>query len=65
VLTVADGRILSRYTDGVVLVVREDVSLRHNVADALRTIHATGGRLWGTVFIGALRRMTYGYDQTM
>jgi len=62
VLNVADGRILSRHTDGVVVVVREDVSLRSDVAEALRSIHDWGGRLWGTVFIGALRRMTYGYE---
>ncbi|MFW6146520.1 MAG: GumC family protein [Planctomycetota bacterium] len=55
VLDVADGRILSRHADGTILVVREDVTQRYEVTDALRSIHAAGGRLWGTIFIGARR----------
>jgi len=55
VLSVADGRILSRHADGTILVVREDMTQRYEVTDALRSIHAAGGRLWGTVFIGARR----------
>jgi len=55
VLSVADGRILSRHADGTVLVVREDMTQRYEITDALRSIHSAGGRLWGTIFIGAHR----------
>ncbi len=61
-LSVADGRILARHADGTILVVKEDHSHRHAVADALRSLEAASAApLWGTVFVGELRRLPYDY----
>lgn len=66
ILPVADARIVSRQMDGTILVVREGHCRRADVAEALAYLGAAGGKLVGTVFIGAPRKRNYGpsyYDQ--
>ncbi len=60
VLPVADARILARESDGTVLVVWAERTRRTDAIDALACLDAAGGKLWGTVFVGALRRHHYG-----
>lgn len=61
VLPVADARILARQADGAILVVREGHCQRTEVYDALATLSLAGGKLIGTVFVGAQRNRRYGY----
>jgi len=61
ILPVADARILSRMVDGTIMVVREGHCRRAEVVDALAYLGTSGGKLLGTVFIGASRRGSYGY----
>ena len=61
ILAMADASIIARQIDGVIMVEREHVSHRINVADALIRLNATGGHLLGTVFVGSLRGKHYGY----
>lgn len=65
IMTVADATIIAGQIDGVVLVEREQVSHRINVADALIRLDATGGRLLGTIFVGTLKESghPYGYKE--
>jgi len=58
---VADAAILSSQVDGTIMVERELVSQRANVANALARLSSAGGRLLGTVFIGSNGREHYGY----
>jgi len=60
-LPVADSIILAGQVDGTILVERESLSQRTNVADALARLGSTGGRLLGTVFVGSGGRGDYGY----
>jgi succinoglycan biosynthesis transport protein ExoP len=60
VLPVADARILSRHADGTIMVVREGHCRRADVVDALAHLVTAGAKLVGTVFIGSIRRGTYG-----
>jgi receptor protein-tyrosine kinase len=62
ILRVADARILSRQTDGTILVVRQDSCRRSDVVDALAFLGASGGKLLGTVFIGSGGREKYRSD---
>jgi len=43
------------------MVERESVSQRTDVANALARLASTGGRLFGTVFVGSAGRNNYGY----
>jgi len=60
VLPVADARILSRMVDGTIMVVREGHCQRSDIVDALACLTTAGGKLIGTVYIGAQRRAGYG-----
>lgn len=60
-LPVADSTILAGQVDGTIMVERESLSQRTNVADALARLGSTGGRLLGTVFVGSAGRGHYGY----
>jgi succinoglycan biosynthesis transport protein ExoP len=60
-LPVADAVILANQVDGTVLVEREHVSQRGNVANALIRLNSTGGRLLGTVFVGSDSHASQGY----
>jgi capsular exopolysaccharide synthesis family protein len=61
IMAVADATIIAGQIDGVILVEREHVSHRINVADALIRLNATGGRLLGTIFVGTLKEHSYPY----
>jgi capsular exopolysaccharide synthesis family protein len=60
-LPVADAAILAGQVDGAILVEREHVSRRTEIANALLRLGATGGRLLGTVFVGSVEQDHYGY----
>lgn len=61
ILPVADATILAGQVDGAIMVEREHVSQRTEVANALLRLNATGGRLLGTVFVGSAEQDHYGY----
>ncbi len=61
ILPVADATILAGQVYGTIMVEREHLSRRANVANALARLTSTGGRLLGTVFIGSGGREDYGY----
>jgi len=61
ILPVADATILAGQVDGTIMVEREHVSHRTDVADALIRLGSAGGRLLGTVFVGSSGRRDYGY----
>lgn len=60
ILPVADARIMSRFADGTLLVVREGNCRRSDLVACLAQLHAAGGKLLGTVFIGSSRNRGYG-----
>ena len=53
VLPVADARILSRHADSTILVVREGHCRPAEIRDTLACLGVSGGKLLGTVYIGA------------
>ena len=61
---VSDARLLSRHVDGVVLVVREQVTARSVVREALTGLQQVGAHIYGVV-INAVdfnqRRTSYKY----
>ncbi len=61
ILPVADAAILAGQVDGAIMVEREHVSRRTEVARALIRLGTTGGRLLGTVFVGSAEQDHYGY----
>jgi capsular exopolysaccharide synthesis family protein len=61
ILPVADAIILAGQVDGTVMVEREHVSQRAEVANALIRLGSAGGRLLGTVFVGSVSQGHYGY----
>jgi len=61
ILPVADAIILAGQVDGTVMVEREHVSQRTEVANALLRLDSAGGRLLGTVFVGSASPDHYGY----
>jgi capsular exopolysaccharide synthesis family protein len=61
ILPVADAVILAGQVDGAIMVEREHISRRVDVADALARLGSAGGRLLGTVFVGSGSREGYGY----
>lgn len=61
ILPVADATILAGQVDGTIMVEREHISRRTDVADALIRLGSAGGRLLGTVFVGSSGRREYGY----
>jgi capsular exopolysaccharide synthesis family protein len=62
ILPVADAVILAGQVDGTIMVEREHVSQRAEVADALVRLNLAGGQLVGTVFVGSGGQRGYGYD---
>jgi len=60
-LLTADASILSRHSDGTIMVVRERHCRREALIDALAMLTAAGGKLLGTVFVGPLHAGGYGY----
>ena len=62
VTVVSDGLAMSKYLDGTVVVVREDVSDRKMLAEAMRQIHMVGIRVLGFVYrSGESAGKRYGY----
>jgi len=64
VLAVADAQILASRADGTILIVRAEKTQRSEVAEAVYRLDASGGTLWGTIFIAPPRRRhsyAYGY----
>ncbi|RPJ38954.1 MAG: hypothetical protein EHM35_03410 [Planctomycetaceae bacterium] len=61
ILPVADATILAGQVDGAIMVEREHVSRRMEVANALVRLNCSGGRLLGTVFIGSPDQEHYGH----
>lgn len=62
VLAVADAAILAGQVDGTIMVEREHVSRRADVADALIRLSSVGGRVLGTVFVGSGEHDRTGYS---
>jgi Mrp family chromosome partitioning ATPase len=62
ILPVADAAILAGQVDGTIMVEREHVSRRMEVANALVRLGSTGGHLIGTVFVGSAEHNHYGYS---
>jgi len=60
-LGTADSVIVSGHVDGTVLVIRERHCRRAALNVALHVLHASGGRLLGTVYVSAARSGVYGY----
>jgi capsular exopolysaccharide synthesis family protein len=48
-LTMADARVIARYADGVILVVRANQTSRDSVRDAIRRFSEDGARVLGAV----------------
>jgi len=61
ILPVADATILASQVDGAIMVEREHVSHRMNVANAITRLGSSGGRLLGSVFVGSSKHHGYGY----
>ena len=61
VLPVADARIISGYVDATIMIIREGITHRIDVIDALSCLDAAGGNILGTIFMGSGRRAGYGY----
>jgi capsular exopolysaccharide synthesis family protein len=61
IMPVADAIILAGQVDGTVMVEREHVSQRSELANALIRLDSAGGRLLGTVFVGSAGHDHYGY----
>lgn len=61
ILPVADATILAGQVDATIMVEREHVSRRAEVANALTRLGTTGGHLLGTVFVGSDSQEHYGY----
>jgi succinoglycan biosynthesis transport protein ExoP len=61
ILPVADAAILAGQVDATILVEREHLSRRTEVANALIRLGSAGGRLLGTVFVGSAEQSRYGY----
>jgi len=61
ILPVADAAILAGQVDATILVEREHVSRRTEVANALVRLGSAGGHLIGTVFVGSAEQNHYGY----
>jgi len=61
ILPVADATILAAQVDGTVMVEREQVSQRAHVLSAMARLHAAGGTMLGTVFVGSIEPQGYGY----
>jgi capsular exopolysaccharide synthesis family protein len=59
-LPVADAAILAGQADATILVEREQVSRRAEVASALLLLRSAGGHLLGTVFVGSANDERYG-----
>jgi capsular exopolysaccharide synthesis family protein len=59
-LAVADAVILANQVDGTIMVERENLSQRGDVANALLRLNSIGGRLLGTVFVGSGTAEGYG-----
>lgn len=64
VFPVADASILSRHADGTIMVVRQGVCRRVEVADAYQDLLRSGARLLGTVFVGSGGYGRYGTSYT-
>jgi polysaccharide biosynthesis transport protein len=64
ILPVADAAILAGQVDATILVEREHVSRRVEVANALIRLGSAGGRLLGTVFVGSAEYSHYGYGSS-
>ncbi len=56
VLPVADTRIISKWVDGTVLVVREGFCQREAVRDAMQSLSSCGAKVLGMVYIGVDKR---------
>jgi capsular exopolysaccharide synthesis family protein len=61
-LPVTDGAVAAAWADGVVLVVREGKTTRHQVATSVRSLHAVSARLLGVVLTMATTRRGSGYE---
>lgn len=61
ILPLADAVILSSQVDGTIMVERESVSNRSNIADAIGLLRSAGGCLLGTVFVGSSTSQGYRY----
>jgi tyrosine-protein kinase Etk/Wzc len=61
IMPVADAIILAGQVDGTIMVEREHVSQRTEVANALIRLDSAGGRLLGTVFVGSADHDHCGY----
>jgi polysaccharide biosynthesis transport protein len=61
VLPVADARILAGHADGTIMVLRAAHSRRGDEIQAFADLSAAGGRLLGTVLVGARPTGGYGY----
>ncbi len=59
VLPVADARMLLSHSDGVILVAREGRCRREELLETLDCITESGGKLLGTVFVGAEHVSSY------
>ena len=61
ILPLADAAIMSSQVDGTVLVERELVSHRRDIANAIARINTAGGRLFGFAFVGSVEYQNNGY----
>jgi len=62
ILPVADATILASQVDGTIMVEREHLSQRANVASAIARLDSVGGPLLGMVFVGSGGLENYGYS---
>jgi succinoglycan biosynthesis transport protein ExoP len=62
ILPIADATIMSSHVNGTILVERELVSHRGDIASAIARINSAGGRLFGFAFVGSVDYQKSGYD---
>ena len=61
ILTIANTIIMASHVDGTIMVERERLSHRGNVARALARLGSSGGHLLGTVVVGLHKNQGAGY----
>ena len=62
ILPLADAAIMSNHVDGTILVERELVSHRRDVAVAIERLNSAGARFLGFAFVGSVDCQKYGYE---
>ena len=63
ITAVADPLIVTKFIDGVILVVRHKITKRGDIREAIRQLKMTGVRILGFVYNGYRSSGSYGYKK--